>query len=127
MKKFCLLGLFTCLFNSLFAQEGASPSGGGNMMQTFIMIGLALVFFYFILWRPEQKRRKALEKQRGAMKKGDRVTAMGIIGRVDKILDKTIILTMYDGSKIEVVSGSITDVQSGTEEDAKRVDLNPPN
>lgn len=109
---------------TVFAQEGTpAPSGGGNMVQTFIMIGLALVFFYFILWRPEQKRRKALEKQRTSMKKGDKVTAMGIVGTVDKVGDKTVILKMVDGAKIEVLMGAITDVQSGSEE-SKRVEIN---
>jgi len=90
------------------------------------------VFFYFILWRPEQKRRKALENQRSTLKKGDRVTAMGIIGTVLRIQEHTVILKMYDGAKIEVIKGAITDVIPGSEEDAKedkntsskRVELN---
>jgi len=125
MKSF-LLGLTTFLLSgvSLFADgEAAAPAAGGNMMQTFIMIGLALVFFYFILWRPEQKRRKAMEQQRSSMKKGDRVTAMGIIGNVVKVQEKTVILKMYDGAKIEVLLNAITDVQPGTDEDAKRADV----
>lgn len=127
MKKMFLSGLSTFLLSSLTlcADEAAASNSQGNMMQTFIMIGLALVFFYFILWRPEQKRRKALEKQRSSMKKGDRVTAMGIVGKVEKILEKTVVLKMYDGSKIEVLSGAITDVQPSSEEDSKRVDLTP--
>jgi len=47
----------------LFAQEGDLPprdQGSGK----HIMIGIAMVFFYFILWRPEQKRRKLMEQQR---------------------------------------------------------------
>jgi preprotein translocase subunit YajC len=86
------------------------------------MIGIAMLFFYFILWRPEQKRRKALEEQRSGVKIGDRVTAMGIIGSVVRIQDQTVILKMYDGSKIEVLKGAITDVLPGSEEDAKKAD-----
>lgn len=52
-----------------------------------------------------------MEQQRGAMKKGDQVTAMGIVGTVDKIKDKTIVLKMVDGSsKIEVLKQAITEV-----------------
>lgn len=118
----------------LFADEGAAPSAGGqNLTQTFIMIAVALVFFYFILWRPEQKRRKAMEQQRSALKKGDQVTAMGIIGKVVNIKDNTVVLSMVDGAKIEFLKTAITDVRPGTEEDAKRaekddskrVELNP--
>ena len=99
---------------ALFAQD-AAPSATGSMMQTLLMIGLALVFFYFILWRPEQKRRKAAEAMRSAMKKGDRVTAMGILGSVDKVKEHTVILKMVDGAKIEVLKAAITDVQAAEE------------
>ena len=56
MKKLLLLPFILSSF-SLFAQEG-KPAKGGNYMQTLIMLAVALVFFYFILLRPEQKRRK---------------------------------------------------------------------
>lgn len=92
-----------------FAQESAPA--GGSMMQTVIMIGLAMVFFYFILWRPEQKRRKSAEQMRTALKKGDKVTAMGIVGTITKIQDQTVILKMVEGAKIEVLKAAITDVQ----------------
>ena len=103
-----------------FAQD-AAPSSGGGITQTLIMIGVALVFFYFILWRPEQKRRKSAEQLRASLKKGDKVTAMGIIGKVDRIQEQTVILKMIDGSKIEMLKGAITDVQPGTEEEKTEV------
>jgi preprotein translocase subunit YajC len=114
MKKLFLLLLPAA---GVFAEAGA-PSPQGGMSQTLIMIGIALVFFYFILWRPEQKRRKAAEQMRGSLKKGDRVTAMGIIGKIDKIQDQTVILKMVDGAKIEILKAAITDVQAGTETEA---------
>ena len=101
---------------ALLAEEGATSSGGG-LTQTLLMIGIALVFFYFILWRPEQKRRKASEKMRTSLKKGDRVTAMGIIGKVDRIQEQTVVLKMIDGAKIEVLKAAITDVQPSTDSD----------
>ena len=126
MKKitYTLICLQAALMTSpLFADDGdAMPTREQGLMQTLIMIGIALMFFYFILWRPEQKRRKAMEDQRSTLKKGDRVTAMGIIGTVVKIQDQTLILKMYDGSKIEVLKGAITDVIPGTEDDVKKAD-----
>ena len=77
---------------------------------------MALVFFYFILWRPEQKRRKQVEKQRSSMKIGDRVTAMGIVGTLSQIQEATVILKMIDGSKIEMLKSCITDVQSSSQD-----------
>lgn len=87
--------------------------------QTLIMISIALVFFYVILWRPEQKRRKAAEAQRSALKKGDRVTAMGIIGTIASISENTVILKMVDGSRVEFLKGAISDVAPEAGEEIK--------
>lgn len=126
MKKISYSLFCTCTFlltAPLFAQDGeAVPPREQGLWQTVIMIAIALLFFYFILWRPEQKRRKALEDQRSSLKKGDRVTAMGIIGTVLRIQEQSVILKMYDGSKIEVLKGAITDVLPGSEEDAKKAE-----
>jgi len=105
--------------SGLLAQE-AAPSSGGGLTQTLIMIGIALVFFYFILWRPEQKRRKASEQMRSSLKKGDRVTAMGIVGKIDKIQENTVILKMVDGAKIEMLKAAITDVQPASSEESSK-------
>ncbi|MEX1012621.1 MAG: preprotein translocase subunit YajC [Waddliaceae bacterium] len=94
---------------SLFAQSDQPPSKN-DPFQTVIMIGVGVIFLYFILIRPEQKRRKALEEQVKSLKQGDKVTAMGIIGTIVRVLDETVILKMYDGSKIEVVKGSVTQI-----------------
>lgn len=112
MKK--LLPILFALPAFAFAQE-AAPSASGGMMQTFMMIALAMLFFYFILWRPEQKRRKAAEQMRTGLKKGDRVTAMGIVGVVAKVQEHSVILRMVEGAKIEVLKAAITDVQPATE------------
>lgn len=111
MKKIFLLFPFAA-----FAQDSAASSQS-SLMQTMLMIGLALVFFYVILWRPEQKRRKAAEAMRGAMKKGDRVTAMGIVGTIDRIKEQTVVLKMVEGAKIEMLKAAITEVQPSSESD----------
>lgn len=102
---------------ALFADE-AAPAGGG-MTQMLLIVAISIAFFYFILWRPEQKRRKAAEQMRSSLKKGDKVTAMGIIGKVDRIQEHTVILKMVDGAKIEVLKAAITDVQPSSEDKAE--------
>lgn len=118
-----LLSLSMLLFTTPLIAEGNDTSSAPpdqGFWQTLVMIGIALLFFYFILWRPEQKRRQAAEQQRNSMKKGDRVTAMGIIGTVSRITDNTVILTMVDGAKIEFLKGAISDVAPASEEEAKK-------
>ena len=110
MKKGFLLSLPLFLSSALFADE-APAQRQQNMYHTVIMIGIALLVFYFILWRPEQKRRKKMQEQWSSLSKGDRVTAMGIISTVVQIEDNTVILKMVDGAKIEVLKDAITVVQ----------------
>lgn len=118
MKKILTgLSIFSATF--LMAEDGAPASAAGGLMQTLVMIGIALLFFYFILWRPEQKRRKALQNQRNSMKKGDKVTAMGIIGTLEDIQENTVILKMVDGAKVEMLKAAITDVQSTAPQENK--------
>lgn len=90
-----------------FAEEAVRSQ---DFTQTLVMIGVIMLAFYFILWRPEQKKRKALEEKKGAMQKGDKVIAVGIVGTVHKIQEQTVILNMVDGNKIEVLKGAITEV-----------------
>ena len=93
-----------------FADEGGSNSS----MSSLVIIAISLLFFYFILWRPEQKRRKSAEAMRSALKVGDHVTAMGIVGTISKINEQTVIVKMIDGAKIEMVKGAITEVRAAS-------------
>jgi len=93
----------------LFAQNGA-PAANNNLLTPLIYIAIALVFFYFILWRPEQKRRRALEDLRSSIKKGDRIIVAGIFGEVHQIKEKTVIIKLHDGATMEVLKGAIIEV-----------------
>lgn len=119
-----LLTWFLLLPCTLLAQENGEsmPPRDQGLWQTLLMVAIAMAFFYFILWRPEQKRRKAMEEQRNTLKKGDRVTAVGIIGTVLRVNESTVILKMYDGAKIEVLKAAINEVIPGSEEDAKKAE-----
>jgi preprotein translocase subunit YajC len=111
MKMNALIAIFSSALLSsqgLYAQGG--PPAPNDFWQTLTMIGVALVFFYLILWRPEQKRRKESETMRNELKKGDQVIAMGIVGVVSRVLEDTVILRMIEGAKIEVRKEVINDV-----------------
>lgn len=47
-----------------------SAAGEANISQTFILVGLSALFFYFILWRPDKKRRMKMKYLRDHLKKG---------------------------------------------------------
>ena len=98
--------------NFILAVAAEAMPRDQNLYQTLIMVGIAIVFFYFILWRPEQKRRKKLEALRKSLKKGDKVIAMGIRATVDDVKERTVILKQVDGSKIEMLTAAITEIES---------------
>ena len=59
----------------------------------FIVIGLMLVALWFIMWRPEAKRRKQMQAFRDGLKKGDKViTAGGIYGTVKEVKETSLLL-----------------------------------
>ncbi len=114
MKKFFLFLAAFALASPLFADVGGAMKQQ-NITQTVLMVVIAVGFFYFILWRPESKRRKKMQTLRDQLKKGDQVTAMGIVGSVVKINEKTVILSMVDGAKIEMLRAAITEVHPAME------------
>ena len=115
MKKILMFTIpALCTTASAFAQTEPA-TGNSNLMQMLFMIGFAVVFFYFIIWRPDQKRRKQMEQMRSSIAKGDRVTVMGILGTIDKVEKDTVILSLYQGGKMEVLKNAITDIQPAKE------------
>jgi len=104
------------------AAEPVPPQNNMGFIETLSMIGFAILLFYVMIFRPEQKRRKAEEAKRSALKKGDRVTTIGgVIGKVAKINGETIVLKMVDGAMIEFIKGSISDVQPASDEESKKM------
>ncbi|MCB1213012.1 MAG: preprotein translocase subunit YajC [Chlamydiia bacterium] len=120
-----LLTILISMTNFLHAEEYA-PAPRDQLWQTLAMLAVLGLGFYFILWRPEQQRRRALEEKRSQMRKGDRVTAMGIIGTVDSIKKDTVILKMVDGSKIEFLKAAINEVGSVNDSQLESADHQAP-
>lgn len=102
---------------SLFA-DAAPAAGGNNMMRTLSLFGVVLVFFYLILWRPEQKRRKKMQSLKDSLKPGDQITAMGIVAEIAEIRENTVILKV-DGAKIEMLKAAVSEVHAPAEAKVK--------
>lgn len=122
MKKLAYLTLLLSSMSVHAQSRDAIMGPEQGLWQTLVMILIAMLFFYFILWRPEQKRRQALDQQRDTMKQGDTVIAMGIKGTVLRIDKDTVIVKMYDGAKVEFLKGAVTEVVQGSEEDGRKAE-----
>jgi preprotein translocase subunit YajC len=87
---------------------GAMPPGGmgGSILMLVIMFGI----FYFMLIRPEQKRKKEAEQTRNSLKTGDHVTTIGgITGVVVSVKEEKFVLeTGADQVRIEFAKWAIS-------------------
>ena len=100
---------------------GTTSAGMGS---TVIMLVLMIAIFYFMLIRPESKRKKQAEEMRSSLKKGDWLTTIGgVYGRVVSITDRTVVIeTSEDRVRMEITKWAIstTGVQSSTEAKAAK-------
>jgi len=78
----------------LTATEGDIQEGGNGILQmlmSLIWIVPLIAIFYFLMIRPESKRKKAAAKMRDELIVGDEVTTIGgIVGKVVSIKDDTV-------------------------------------
>jgi preprotein translocase subunit YajC len=80
------------------APAGASAQEGPGGMSILLMYGLLLVGMYFLLFAPQRKRQKELEKLQSSLAVGDLVIAAGgIYGKVVSIKDDRITLELESG------------------------------
>lgn len=87
----------------------ANPSGGG---MSILMIVLMVAIFYFMLIRPESKRKKQAEEMRSSLQKGDWLTTIGgVYGRIVAITDRTVVIeTSEDRVRVEFLKSAIGQV-----------------
>ena len=85
----------------------AAPDGGGYT-QIIFFVGIALVFYFFMI-RPQQKKQKDQKKFIEEIKKGqDVVTIGGMHGKVYSVNDSTVTLDVDKGTKLTFDKASIS-------------------
>ena len=94
-----------------------SPTGAAGMSSSIIMLVAMLAIFYFMLIRPENKRKKEAEQMRSSVKTGDKiVTIGGITGTVVNVKDSRIVLeTGADQVRIELEKWAISSNETAAE------------
>lgn len=79
------------MFDIAYAATASGTASGAGMGSTIMMIVLMIAIFYFLMIRPENKRKKQAEEMRNSLKKGDWLTTIGgVYGRVVAITDRTV-------------------------------------
>ena len=91
-----------------------TATGTTGMSSMLITLVLMLAVFYFMLIRPENKRKKEAEQMRSSVKNGDKITTIGgIVGTVVNVKeDKLVIETGADQVRIEIAKWGIQSTES---------------
>ena len=95
----------------------STASAAGGMTGSIIMIVAMLAVFYFMLIRPENKRKKEAEQMRSSVKTGDKITTIGgIVGVVVNVKeDKIVLETGADQVRIEFAKWAISTNETAAE------------
>ena len=102
-----------------------TDAAGASMGSTVIMLVLMVAVFYFMLIRPENKRKKEAEQLRSAVKNGDKITTIGgIVGTVvDVKSDSFVIETSADQVRMELMKWALSTnetAEAAAKEEAKK-------
>ena len=110
------------MFEIAYAASTGTTSATGGMGSTVLMIVLMIAIFYFLMIRPENKRKKEAEAMRNALKVGDNITTIGgIIGDIVSVKDDSIVLeTSSDRVRVEFAKFAVSTNNTAEKEAAKK-------
>ena len=95
-----------------FFLQGATSIVGSPFIMLLLMFGV----FYFILFRPQQKRQQALREMISQLKAGDKIiTTGGVIATVTAVRENSLLVRSADKSILEITRASVAGLH-GSEE-----------
>ena len=103
----------------ILSADAAAP-GGVSILPSLFMIVVMIAVCYFLLIRPENKRKKQAEEMRSNLKVGDEITTIGgITGTICAVKEKTLVLeTGADRVRIEFAKWAVSSKGTQTTEEA---------
>lgn len=105
------------------ADAGEAPEGfGAGGFSSLVPMILIFVVFYFLLIRPQEKKRKAQEKLVSTVKPGENViTHSGMFGRIVSVNenDNSVSLEVAKNVEIKIMKSAIADITNRKDAPAK--------
>ena len=97
--------------------DATGTQSTGSMLTMLLPMVLMFAILYFLMIRPENKRKKEAEQMRSAVKNGDMITTIGgIVGKVvDVKEDKFVIETGADRVRIEFCKWALSTNETAAE------------
>ncbi len=88
---------------------GNSAAAQGSPLAPLLMMGGFFLICYFLLLRPQQKRQKEHREMVNHLEKGDEVvTSGGLLGKITKITDDFIAISIANGVEIKIQKQAVT-------------------
>ena len=90
----------------------AEAAGSASWISTIGMVVAFFLVFYFMAIRPQKKQEKQANEMRNALTAGDEITTIGgIIGRVVKVTEETLVIeTGKDRTKLHILKSAVRSV-----------------
>ncbi len=90
------------LISPAWAQTpAAAPQGGG--IESMLLILAMFAVLYFLMIRPQMKRAKEHKTMVEGLQKGDEViTAGGILGRITRVDDQYVTVSLAEGVEVQM-------------------------
>ena len=113
----------------MFKLAAASGAGNMSMLPSILMIVVMIAVMYFLMIRPENKRKKKAQEMRDSLKKGDIITTIGgIIGKIVSVTKDTIVIeTSDDRVRMELAKWAVSSVGvQNTEQPEEKKDEKKP-
>jgi preprotein translocase subunit YajC len=90
------------LISPAWAQApAAAPQGGG--IESMLLILAMFAVLYFLMIRPQMKRAKEHKTMVEGLQKGDEViTAGGILGRITRVDDQYVTVSLAEGVEVQM-------------------------
>ena len=97
--------------NLLYLLENTTENPTGSILPTILML-VAVVAVFFFMSRSQKKQEREAANMRNSLMVGDEITTIGgIIGRVVKVTEETVVIeTGKDRTKLHILKSAIRSV-----------------
>ena len=101
------------VFSLLMGAPGGGQGGSAGGLVSFLPFVAIFAIFYFLIIRPQSKKRKETERMLSDLRKGDRVVTIGgVHGVIQSVREKSVIIKVDENCKIEFSRSAVASVDA---------------
>jgi len=91
--------------------KGTRPGDSGGLLALLIPLAIMFAIFYLLLIRPQKRKDQERQEMVNRLKKEDKVVTIGgIIGVVNSLNEREVVLRLEDNAKVRVTRSAISRV-----------------